>query len=266
MTSPLVKLNEVSKVFVDRTARQQKATIESINLEIQPSEFLSLLGPSGCGKSTLLRIVAGLSVPTTGEIQTTLGRKGQANDLACVFQEPTLLPWAKVWENVYLPLRLQGMNRRLAQAAVDESLNLVGLAESANKYPRELSGGMKMRVAIARSLITKPKLLLMDEPFAALDELTRQRLNDELLDLQQQFGFSVFFITHSIYESVYLSDRILVMSSGPGRISDQLEVKLPKPRTEAARYSEAYGSTCLRVSEALAKASDNVKSTAESAS
>lgn len=259
MTSPLVKLNEVSKVFVDRATKQQKATVESINLEIQPSEFLSLVGPSGCGKSTLLRIVAGLSAPTTGEIETTLSGKGQANDLACVFQEPTLLPWAKVWENVYLPLRLQRMNRQQAQAAVDESLDLVGLTESASKFPRELSGGMKMRVAIARSLVTKPKLLLMDEPFAALDELTRQHLNDELLDLQRQFGFSVFFITHSIFESVYLSDRILVMSSGPGKISDELNVDLIKPRTEIVRYSEAYGTICSCVSEALVKASADMK-------
>ncbi len=263
MTSPLVQLRNVTKVFYDRKDKIERPAIESVSLDIRAEEFLSLVGPSGCGKSTLLRLIAGLSQPSSGEITSSLNQDSKSNDLACVFQEPTLLPWKQVWENVYLPLRLQGVSRSDARPRIDEAIKLVGLEAATNKYPRELSGGMKMRVSIARSLVTRPKLLLMDEPFAALDELSRQRLNDELLSLQQKFGFSILFITHSVFESVYLSDRVLVMSSGPGTICAEIPVNLSKPRNESLRYGETYGAICSTVSQELSQSSREISKSTE---
>lgn len=243
---PAVALRGVGKIFETGTV-----ALQGLDLEIAAGEFVSLLGPSGCGKSTALRLIAGLAAPTAGSVF----RSGDtAADIGFVFQEPTLMPWASAFANVRMPLRLRGMGRRAARDDVMEALRLVGLADFADAYPRELSGGMKMRVSIARALVTRPRILLMDEPFAALDEITRFRLNDQLLDLWQAMGFTVVFVTHSVFESVYLSQRICIFSPRPGRIADELPVDEPYPRGEAFRTSTAYATRCRDVSAALHRA------------
>ena len=214
---PLVSLHGVSKTFSNGTV-----ALQNMSLDIGQGEFVSLLGPSGCGKSTVLRIVAGLGETTTGTIDwpsaTSYDVEGHPQrEIGFVFQEPTLMPWGTVFANVWLPLRLQRISRADGRDRVMEALHMVGLEKFADSYPRELSGGMKMRVSIARALITKPKLLLMDEPFAALDEITRFKLNNDLLELWEKFGWTVIFVTHSVFESVYLSERIIVMAARPSR-------------------------------------------------
>ncbi|MCL4155927.1 UNVERIFIED_CONTAM: hypothetical protein GTU68_016684 [Idotea baltica] len=221
-------------------------------LDVHQGEFVSLLGPSGCGKSTALRIIAGLAPATTGTVSWS-----DAPD--AVFQEPTLMPWATVFGNVFLPLKLKGQSKSQARDAVMEALELVGLEQFENSYPRELSGGMKMRVSIARALVTRPRLLLMDEPFAALDEITRFKLNNDLLELWQRFNWTVIFVTHSVFESVYLSNRIVVMAARPGRVVDDMSIDAPYPRDEAFRTSDVYTQHCREVSEALHKAMDSYK-------
>ena len=236
--------------------------LDGLDVTIRPKEFVSLLGPSGCGKSTALRIIAGLSEPTSGSVEWPLAQPTAlepANDSAgsaigIVFQEPTLMPWSTVARNVRLPLDLQGEQVAKADARVKTALEHVGLTLFADAYPRELSGGMKMRVAIARALVAEPKLLLMDEPFAALDEITRFKLNDDLLALWRMFGMTVVFVTHSVFESVYLSSRIVVMTSRPGRVFTELEVDAPYPRDANFRTSAEYAALCRRASEALAAA------------
>lgn len=228
--------------------------VAGIDLDLLPGEFACLVGPSGCGKSTVLRMLAGLAAPSAGRIDWAA--PPEPGQIGCVFQEPTLMPWARVWDNVYLPLRLRGEGRRAAAERVEEALELVGLADRARAYPRELSGGMKMRVSIARALVTRPRVLLMDEPFAALDEITRFRLNDDLLRLWSEQGWTVLFVTHSVYESVYLAQRVLVMASGPGRITAEIAVDAPYPRDESFRRDAGYAETCGRVSKALQLASD----------
>ena len=247
---PLVALRGVGKTF----ANGVKA-LDSLDLTVRAGEFLTLLGPSGCGKSTALRIVAGLSEPTRGEVtwSDAAGDAAQARrQIGFVFQEPTLMPWATIAANVRLPLRL----RRLADAParVDAALERVGLAGFADSYPRELSGGMKMRASIARALVTEPKLLLMDEPFAALDEITRFRLNGDLLALWQSLRKTVIFVTHSVFESVFLSSRIIVMTARPGRVFKELVVAASYPRDERFRTSAEYAGLCRMASEALAAA------------
>ena len=252
-SKPLIQLRDVGKAYAGGTT-----ALAGLNLDVGQGEFVSLVGPSGCGKSTALRLVAGLTQPTAGEIRwapgVAQGRPGQGRDVAFVFQEPTLLPWWRVWGNVYLPLRLRGESRAAARDRVDEALQLVGLADFHNAYPRELSGGMKMRVAIARALVTRPKVLLMDEPFAALDEITRSRLNDDLLRLWGEQGWTVMFVTHSVYESVFLSQRVVVMAARPGRIIGEAQVAAPYPREEAFRRTTEYATACERVSESLRRA------------
>jgi NitT/TauT family transport system ATP-binding protein len=242
--SPVVRLAGVGKTF--KTGTQALA---DLSLEIGQHEFLSLLGPSGCGKSTVLRLIAGLAHPSEGRID----RPGEhaANDVGFVFQEPTLMPWATVLDNVWLPLRLQGRRRRAVEDEVIAALDMVGLAGFANAYPRELSGGMKMRVSIALALVTRPRLLLMDEPFAALDEISRFRLNDDLLRLWEQQRWTVVFVTHSVFESVYLSSRIVLMAARPGRIVSDMRVEAPYPRGEAFRTSEPYNRYCREASKLL---------------
>jgi NitT/TauT family transport system ATP-binding protein len=227
--------------------------LDRLDLAVRPGEFLTLLGPSGCGKSTALRIIAGLSEPSSGAVEWLSGETAaaRAHDIGFVFQEPTLMPWATVFGNAYLPLKLAGMSRDDAAPRVNESLGGVGLADFANAFPRQLSGGMKMRVSIARALATKPKLLLMDEPFAALDEITRFKLNNDLLTVWRSLGTTVVFVTHSVFESVYLSSRIVVMTSRPGRVFTELAIDAPYPRHESFRTSADYAGYCRLASEAL---------------
>ncbi|MFO1070695.1 MAG: ABC transporter ATP-binding protein [Geminicoccaceae bacterium] len=243
---PLVRLAGVDKQFSTGTL-----ALHELDLDIREHEFLSLLGPSGCGKSTVLRLIAGLGHPSRGRIEWPRGNIG---DLGFVFQEPTLMPWASVFDNVWLPLRLRGQGRRAVTDTVEAALEMVGLASFRQAYPRELSGGMKMRVSIARALVTKPRLVLMDEPFAALDEITRFKLNDDLLRLWADQRWTVVFVTHSIFESVYLSTRIAVMAARPGRIVAELPVDAGHPRGEGFRTSPAYAEQCRIATEALHRA------------
>src|SRR5712691_3680133 len=246
----VVALRGVGKTFTNGVV-----ALDRLNLDVWPGEFVSVLGPSGCGKSTALRLIAGLSEPTRGAIEwmgaAEAGRG--AGQIGFVFQEPTLMPWATVAANVRLPLKIKGLEDGAAPR-VAAALERVGLADSGDAYPRELSGGMKMRTSIARALVTEPKLLLMDEPFAALDEITRFRLNNDLLALWQSMGKTVVFVTHSVFESVYLSQRIVVMTSRPGRVFTELLIDAPYPRDERFRTSADYVGHCRQVSEALTRA------------
>lgn len=247
---PLVRLEKVSKKFSNGTV-----ALDGLDLELARGDFLSLLGPSGCGKSTALRLIAGLSGPTGGRIHWASEDQGEPRpEIGFVFQEPTLMPWATLAENVYLPLRLKGRSRASCRDEVNEALELVDLAQFADSYPRELSGGMKMRASIARAIVVKPKLLLMDEPFAALDEITRFKLNNDLLHLWQRLGWTVIFVTHSVFESVYLSDRILVMAARPGRQVDEISVGADYPRGDDFRVSAEYATYCREASGLLARA------------
>ncbi|MBB4041018.1 NitT/TauT family transport system ATP-binding protein [Microvirga flocculans] len=245
--STLVSLRGIEKSFASGVT-----ALEAFDLDIRESEFVSLLGPSGCGKSTVLRLIAGLAEPNAGTVTWPGSAEADhRSEIGFVFQEPTLMPWADVADNVWLPLRLRGMAKRDACERIAESLALVGLADFAKAYPRELSGGMKMRVSIARALSLKPRLLLMDEPFAALDEIARFRLNDDLLRLQAELGCTIAFVTHSVYESAYLSSRIAVMSSRPGRIVAEIQGEPPGPRAKTFRTSARYAELCGQVSQAL---------------
>jgi len=249
--APVVSLSGVRKIFANGVI-----ALDRFDLDVRPGELVSLLGPSGCGKSTALRIVAGLSEPTGGAVRWLDGGGPTAEGgrrIGFVFQEPTLMPWATVAANVRLPLKLAGLKRD-AQAKVESALDWVGLASFAESYPRELSGGMKMRTSIARALVTEPRLLLMDEPFAALDEITRFRLNNDLLGLWQLLRKTVVFVTHSVFESVYLSQRIVVMTPRPGRVFTEMSIDAPYPRDERFRTSADYAGYCRRVSDALAGA------------
>ena len=227
--------------------------LDGIDLNVARGEFLSLLGPSGCGKSTLLRIIAGLTEPTRGTCRLTLGAPGKpvaAGRLGFVFQDPTLMPWSTVAANVELPFRIAGRVGSAERDRAAAALRAVGLAGFEHAYPHQLSGGMRMRVSIARALVTDPELLLLDEPFAALDEITRFALNDDLLQLWETRRPTVLFVTHSVFESVYLSTRIAVMSARPGHMVADLSVGLPHPRA-GTRTTPAYGAICERVSGAL---------------
>ena len=225
-----------------------------LDLDVKQGEFVSLLGPSGCGKSTALRLIAGLNAPNSGSVRIS-SRAGQAPGLPSigfVFQEPTLMPWTSVWENVRLPLKLAHTSAAETSARVDAVLTQMGLTEFAEAYPRELSGGMKMRVSLARALVTDPDILLMDEPFAALDEITRFRLNNDLLALWRNLRKTVVFVTHSVFESVYLSQRVIVMTPRPGRIGAEFRIDTSEPRGEEFRTSADYAGYCRKVSNALA--------------
>ena len=251
---PVVVLGGVTKRFASGLQ-----ALDGIDLTVARGEFLSLLGPSGCGKSTLLRIVAGLAEPTAGRCDLRLGggAPGKAvptGRIGFVFQDPTLMPWSTVARNVELPFRIAGRVGTAERDRVAAALRAVGLAGFERAYPHQLSGGMRMRVSIARALVTEPDLLLLDEPFAALDEITRHALNDDLLRLWETHWPTILFVTHSVFESVYLSTRIAVMRARPGRIVADLPVRLPRPRDRAVRMTLEYAAMCDTVSAALAAA------------
>jgi NitT/TauT family transport system ATP-binding protein len=241
----LATLRGVDKVFANKVE-----ALRDVNIVVREGEFLSLLGPSGCGKSTVLRLLSGLTPPTRGAIEW----RGERPTLGFVFQEPTLMPWATVFSNVWLPLRLNGVSKDKARPRVEEVLEMVGLSGFAKAYPRELSGGMKMRASIARALVTRPAVLLMDEPFAALDEITRTKLNDELVSLKCALRATVIFVTHSVIESVYLSNRIVIFAPRPGRAVAEIHVDAPLPRDAEFRMSPAYAQKCRETSLALHEA------------
>jgi NitT/TauT family transport system ATP-binding protein len=249
MTGVAVRLRGVTKIYDSGVT-----ALGPLDLDVRHGEFISLLGPSGCGKSTALRLIAGLGAPTSGTVEVSqrgLEARG-THAIGFVFQEPTLMPWASVWENVRLPLKLAHMPAADADARIGEVLTQVGLSEFAQSFPRELSGGMKMRVSLARALVTDPDILLMDEPFAALDEITRFRLNNDLLKLWRSLRKTVIFVTHSVFESVYLSQRVVVMTARPGRIGTEFRIEAPEPRSEEFRTSADYAAFCRTVSNALA--------------
>ncbi|MDN3276071.1 ABC transporter ATP-binding protein [Frankia sp. RB7] len=249
LTALAVSLRGVTKAYDNGVM-----ALGPFDLTVRKGEFISLLGPSGCGKSTALRLIAGLSAASSGTVRTSrhegVGQIGHG--IGFVFQEPTLMPWTSVRENVRLPLKLGGVPKVEGQSRADAVLASVGLADFADAFPRELSGGMKMRVSLARALVTNPDILLMDEPFAALDEITRFRLNNDLLALWRSLGKTVIFVTHSVFESVYLSQRVVVMTARPGRIQAEIRIETVEPRGEEFRTSAAYSDYCRRVSAALA--------------
>ncbi len=250
LPAPLVALHDVGKDFPNGTR-----ALAGLNLEVRSGEFVSLLGPSGCGKSTALRIIAGLSAPSDGAIEwSQAGNAAGGSRIGFVFQEPTLMPWATVFDNVLLPLKLKDAAGDKPAGRVEAVLDRVGLTAFTASYPRELSGGMRMRVSIARALVTEPQLLLMDEPFAALDEITRFSLNDDLLKMWQALRTTIIFVTHSVFESVYLSSRIAVMAPRPGRIFTELAIDAPYPRDANFRTSAEYVALCRRTSGALIEA------------
>jgi NitT/TauT family transport system ATP-binding protein len=244
-----VSLRGVTKVYDSGVM-----ALGPFDLDVNKGEFVSLLGPSGCGKSTALRLIAGLSAPTSGTvgISKPAGQARPGHSVGFVFQEPTLMPWTSVRENVRLPLKLAHAPAAEANACIDAALTRVGLTEFADAYPRELSGGMKMRVSLARALVTDPDILLMDEPFAALDEITRFRLNNDLLALWRNLRKTIIFVTHSVFESVYLSQRVIVMTPRPGRLGAQFRIDTLEPRGEDFRTSAEYAGYCRKVSGALA--------------
>jgi NitT/TauT family transport system ATP-binding protein len=245
-----VRLRGVTKVYDSGVT-----ALGPFDLDVRRGEFVSLLGPSGCGKSTALRLIAGLAAPTSGTISVSHRAEARrGHSIGFVFQEPTLMPWASVRDNVRLPLKLAHLPAAEAGHRIDAALAQVGLTEFAGAYPRELSGGMKMRASLARALVTDPDILLMDEPFAALDEITRFRLNNDLLALWRNLNKTVIFVTHSVFESVYLSQRVIVMTARPGRIGAEFRIPAPEPRGEAFRTSAEYAAFCREVSNALAPA------------
>ncbi len=246
----LLDVSAVSKRFANGVH-----ALGPVDFQVNPGEFLSLLGPSGCGKSTALRLIAGLLAPDAGTIQWYGGKP----EVSFVFQEPTLMPWATALDNVRLPMDLKGRPRAKADDSAHRALDRVGLAGFEAAYPRELSGGMKMRVSIARAIAAEPRVLLMDEPFAALDELTRQALNDELLKLWREDNLAVIFVTHSVFESAYLSSRILVMKPRPGRISADIPLPPPVNRNSDYRLTTEFAEVAGRVSAALRSAMEDTR-------
>jgi NitT/TauT family transport system ATP-binding protein len=240
-----LSLHGITKIFDSGTL-----ALADFSLAVEDGEFLSLVGPSGCGKSTVLRLIAGLIAPSAGTVTFAGGKP----ETAFVFQEPTLMPWASALANARLALDLEGVGRAEAEARAAEALHRVGLKGFEHAFQRELSGGMKMRVSIARAIAARPKLLLMDEPFAALDEPSRQALNDDLIALWAQDKMTVIFVTHSVYESAYLSTRVAVMSARPGHVIAEIALEQPPARGEAYRLSPEFAQAAGRISAALKEA------------
>ncbi len=246
-TLPEISLKAVTKRF-----KNAAVALESISLTVNRGEFVTFLGPSGCGKSTLLKLVSGLSPTSSGSLQVNGMTPANAREMmSFIFQDATLLPWRTVERNVGLGLELEYTARELRKERVAEMLQLVGLSQVAQRYPRQLSGGMKMRVSIARALVSRPRILLLDEPFAALDEMTRDRLNEELLRLFAEQKWTVLFVTHSVAEAVFLSSRIVILAPHPGRVAHEIDVNLPWPRTAETRESVEFEEMVLRTSRLL---------------
>lgn len=246
----LVGMQNIGKVYPNGTI-----AVQNVNLQAGEGEFLCFVGPSGCGKSTIFNMIAGLTNHTSGELAvlgTTPKEARKQNEIAFVFQEHTLLPWSKLIDNVTMPLTLRGVSKKERIQEGERVLELVGLKDYMKVLPRQLSGGMKMRVSIARALISRPKLLLMDEPFGALDEITRQTLQDELLKIWcNDRKMTVLFITHNVFEAVFLSTRVVVMTPSPGKVADIIDIEAPFPRTDDFRSSPEFGSYVHAVSESL---------------
>ena len=250
---PVVRVAGVDKTF-SRGGRAVTRALEGIDLDVAAGEFISLIGPSGCGKSTLLRIVADLTAPSAGTVSVNGKPAAQARrdrDYGMVFQAPVLFDWRTVQDNVELPLEILGWKAERRAARAREMLDLVELGEFTKHHPFQLSGGMQQRVAIARALAFAPSILLMDEPFGALDEMTRERMNSEVLRIWEQTGTTILFVTHSIPEAVFLSSRVVVMSARPGRITKVIDVDLARPRTEDSRETARYFELVTEVREAL---------------
>ena len=246
-TVPEIAIEGVSKRF-----RNAAVALEDISLTVERGEFVTFLGPSGCGKSTLLKLVSGLSPVTEGQVQVNGMTPVNARELmSFIFQDATLLPWRTVEQNVGLGMELEHSARSLRRERVAKMLDLVGLGQVAKRYPRQLSGGMRMRASIARALVSRPRILLMDEPFAALDEMTRDRLNEELLRLYSEQKWTVLFVTHSVAEAVFLSTRVVILAAHPGRVAHTVEVDLPWPRTAETRMSKAFEEQVTRASRLL---------------
>ncbi|WP_263970620.1 ABC transporter ATP-binding protein [Leptolyngbya sp. KIOST-1] len=244
-TQPILTLEQVGKTYANGTV-----ALQDFNLAVEPGTITSLVGPSGCGKSTVLRIISELGDLTTGRLTW----QSSDHKLAYVFQEAALMPWATVMDNIRLPLKLAGVPKREALELTSEAIAQVGLQGFEQVYPRELSGGMKMRASIARALVTRPSVLLMDEPFGALDEMTRGKLNQDLLTLQHQRNLTILFVTHSIYEAVYLAHRVVVMASKPGRVVAEIAIDSPHPRDPDYRTSAQFNRYCREVSHSLSEA------------
>ncbi len=246
-TVPEIRLQGVTKRF-----KNAAVALESISLDVKRGEFVTFLGPSGCGKSTLLKLVSGLSPASGGTLQVNGMTPENAREMmSFIFQDATLLPWRTVERNVGLGLELEYAAKDLRKQRVAQMLQLVGLDHVAHRYPRQLSGGMKMRVSIARALVSRPRILLLDEPFAALDEMTRDRLNEELLRLFDEQKWTVLFVTHSVAEAVFLSSRVVILAPHPGRVAHQVEVNLPWPRTAETRESLEFEEMVLHTSRLL---------------
>ena len=244
---PIVELRDVDKRY-----GEGPLILDKISFSAKRGDFITLIGPSGCGKSTILKLISGLNPISGGRIVVDgLEPANAVEKLAFVFQEPTLLPWRTVSQNVEVPLRLHGSDARLRAEVVRKSLSLVGLEDRMDYYPRQLSGGQKMRFSIARALSVSPRILLLDEPFGALDEMTRDHLNEELLAIRQQLAWTAFFVTHSVSEAVFLSNRIIVLSANPGRVHSEVRVDFPYPRTEETRESAPFGKMVAEVSKIL---------------
>jgi NitT/TauT family transport system ATP-binding protein len=248
---PEISLQTVSKRF-----KNAAVALQDISLNVQRGEFVTFLGPSGCGKSTLLKLVSGLSPASSGAVRVNGMTPDNAREmLSFIFQDATLLPWRTVERNVGLGLELEYAARDVRKDRVQQMLQLVGLSSVAQRYPRQLSGGMKMRVSIARALVSRPRILLLDEPFAALDEMTRDRLNEELLRLFEEQKWTVLFVTHSVAEAVFLSSRIVILAAHPGRVAHEVDVSLPWPRTADTRESVEFEEMVLHTSRLLRGAS-----------
>jgi len=243
----VVSLRQVAKAYGNGAP-----ILDQLDLVAEPGDFISLIGSSGCGKSTLLKLIAGLTPLSSGDIAVGDLKPGEARRwISFIFQDATLLPWRTVYDNVALSLELKDCPREERDSRIMGVLEKVGLGACPDRYPRQLSGGMKMRVSIARALVTSPRILLMDEPFGALDEMTRDRLHEELLRLKALQAWTAFFVTHSVAEAVFLSNRILIFSANPGRIAREVRVPFPYPRTPALRSDPAFQSLVAQVSEAL---------------